>query len=118
MRLKLMPPFVPERLLVGFESLIRDFEHRVVLGQIQRNDMWLTLACTVTKDIQGNGDQPLTRIQDAGLAFEGIVGAEESFLNDVFSIVWTTCQAQGKEIQSLLVDLNEPPKMATQIASQ
>src|SRR5215469_13314470 len=118
MRLELMPPFVQERLLIGFESLIRDFEHRTVLGQIQRNDVRLTLARTVTKDIQGNGDQPLTKIQDAGLAFEGIVGAEESFLNDVFSIVWTTCQAQGKEIESLLVNLNEPPKMAVQVAGQ
>src|SRR6266516_297650 len=51
-------------------------------------------------------------------AFEGIIGAHESFLNDVFSIVWTTYQAQGKEIESLLIDLNELPKMAVQIGSK
>src|SRR6266516_4228851 len=84
--------------------------------------MLLTLACTVTKDIQGNGVQPLPKVQDMDLvcrcAFEGIIGAHESFLNDVFSIVWTTYQAQGKEIESLLICLNKVPKMAVQIGSQ
>src|SRR6266849_2994008 len=99
MPFKLIAPFVPVCLFVGPESLICDVEHYAVLSQIQRDDGLLTFARTVTKAIQGNGDQPFTKIQDADLvcrrAFEGIIGADESFLNDVFSIV-STCQAQGK----------------------
>src|SRR6266566_5692054 len=122
MCLELMSPFVPVCLLVGSKSLIRYVERRAVLGQIQRDDVLLMLARTVTKDIQGNGVQPLPKVQDADLAcrrtFEGIIGAQESFLNDVFSLVWTTYQAQNKEIESLLIGLNEQPKMAVQIGSQ
>src|ERR1700686_3187782 len=122
MRLELMSPFAPVRLLIGPESLIRYIERRAVLGQIQRDDVLLTLARTVAKDIQGNGVQPLPKVQDADLAyrraFEGIIGADECFLNHVFSIVWTAYQAQGKEIESLLIDLNELPKLAVQIGSQ
>src|SRR6266567_6174410 len=122
MRFEFMPPLVPVCLLEGSESLIRYVKRHAVLGQVQRDDVLLILACTVTKDIQGNGVQPLAEVQDADLAcrctFEGIIGAEESFLNDIFSIVRTTCQAQGKEIEPLLVDLNELPKMAVQISSQ
>src|SRR5437667_9962599 len=103
MRLELMSPFVPVCLLVGSKSLIRYVERRAVLGQIQRDDVLLRLARTVTKDIQGNGVQPLPKVQDADLAcrraFEGVIGADESFLNDIFSILWTTYQVQGKGIE-------------------
>ena len=122
MLLEFMSPFAPVRLLVGSESLIRQVKRRAVLGQVQRDDVLLTLARTVAKDIEGNGIQPLRKVQDANLAsrraFEGVIGADESFLNHVFSIVWTTYQAQGKEIESLLIDLNELPKLAVQIGSQ
>src|SRR5258708_26829395 len=100
MPLKLIAPFVPVRLFVGPESWICDVERSAVLRQIQRNDGLLAFARTVTKAMQGNGIQPLPKVQDADLvcrcASEGIIGAQESFLNDVFSIVWATCQAQGK----------------------
>src|SRR5260221_9501714 len=100
MRLELMPPCAPVRLLVGPESLIRAVERSARLRQIRRDGGLLTFAPTVTKAMQGNGIQPLPKVQDADLvcrrAFEGIIGAQESFLNDVFSIVWATCQAQGK----------------------
>src|SRR6266436_4552126 len=96
---KLIAPFVPVRLLFGPEGLICHVERFYVLRQIQRDDGLLTFAPTFTKDIQGNGDQPLPKVQDADLvcrrAFESIIGADESFLNDVFSIV-STYQAQGK----------------------
>src|SRR6266704_2116297 len=122
MGLELMSQFMQACLLVGSESLIRYVERRAVLGQIQRDDGLLTLARTVTNDIPGNGVQPIPKVQDADLAcrraFEGIIGAQESFLNDVFSIFWTTYQMQGKEIESLLIDLNELPKMAVQVGSQ
>src|SRR5258708_20406109 len=99
MPLKLIAPFVPVRLFVGPESLICDVERYAVLRQIQRDDGLLTFARTVTKDIQGNGIQPLPKVQDADLvcrpAFEGIISTDDSFPNDVFSIV-STGQTQGK----------------------
>jgi hypothetical protein len=111
MRLQFMSPFVPVCLLVGFESLIRYVERDAVLRQVQRDNVLLALTCIVTKDIQGNGVQPLPKVQDTDLtcrgALEGIIGTKERFLNDVFSITSTSCQAQGKKIEPLLVDLYE-----------
>src|SRR5260370_34273785 len=117
-----MSPFMPVRFLIGPERLICYVERRAVLGQVKRDDVLLMLARTVAKDIQGNGVNPLPKFQDADLAcrraFKGIIGAQESFLNHVFSILRTTYQAQGKQIESLLIDLNELPKIAIQISSQ
>src|SRR5438045_9714642 len=100
MRLELISPFVPVRLLVGSESLILYVEYCTVFRQVQRGDVLLTLACTVTKDIQSNRVQPLLKVQYANLAcrraLEGIISADESFLNDVFGSIRTTHQAQGK----------------------
>ena len=67
MRRELISPFAPVRLLIGSESLIRYVERSAVLGQIQRDDVLLMFAPTVAKDIQGNGVQPLPKVQDADL---------------------------------------------------
>src|SRR5260221_4831507 len=100
MPLKLIAPFVPVRLFVGSESLICDVKRSAVLRQIQRDNGLLTFARRVTKAIQGNSVQPFTKIQNADLVcrrvFEGIIGADESFLNNVFSIGWTICQVYGE----------------------
>src|SRR5258706_5331658 len=107
---------------MGSKSMLRDIARGAVLGQVQRDNLLLAFPCSVTKDIQGNSVEPLAKVQGTNLvcrrAFERIIGTQERFPNDVFSIVWTSCQAQGKEIESLLVDLDELPKMTVQVGSQ